>query len=147
VAKQPIVAKTPPLASGKFAKRVVAKTPPTKDIYTKEIRKDKYIATPSVSKAIVRVIDEFEPVNPNYARWYENITQRAAIERMLTIHGEELVVSVVKLLVKTNTMTFVPTITTPVELEKDWARLKAALIKHKAKRQEDFTNKYQAASV
>jgi len=80
---------------------------------------------------VVSLIDSFKEVNPSYGRWFANKTQRAAISRLIEIHGAEQVKKVVAILPKTNTIPYIPTITTPVQLEDKWAQLESCLQKKK----------------
>lgn len=83
------------------------------------------------SQDIVLVIDSFEPVNQSFKKWYGNKTQRGAIERLLQSQSLEKILKVIKILPKTNTMSYVPTINTPLELEDKWSKLEASLLKKK----------------
>jgi hypothetical protein len=87
---------------------------------------------------IVDVIDSFKPVNPSYGSWFGNKTERAAIERMLKVHGKERLLQVISILPKSNTMPFVTTITSPYTLEKKWADLEATMRKAQNK---EITNR------
>lgn len=88
-------------------------------------------ASQSDAGLIIEVIDSFKEVNPSYGKWYGNTTQRGACDRLIATHGLERVQKVIALLSKTNGMQFMPTITTPVQLEDKWAQLEAALIRKK----------------
>ncbi len=99
----------------------------TKETITKDI------ASQSDAELIVKVIDSFEEVNPNFKRWYGNTTQRGAIDRMLVDHGLDTLLKVISLLPKTNAKAYFPTITTPLQLETDWAKLKSKLQQEKDK--------------
>lgn len=107
-----------------------------KNVRSKEVKKN-HIAAPSAadppSKHIVDVIDAFERVNPAYRRWYSNTTQREAIERMLDIQGKETILKIIGILPKSNTLPYIPTVTTPLQLEEKWAALEAGLRKEKSK--------------
>lgn len=110
--------------------------------HTKEITKDntKEIAETS-SADVVRVIDSFKEVNPTYKKWYGNTTQRKACEGLIKSHGLEKVLRVVAILPKTNKATYLPTVTTPLQLEDKWAALEAGLIKKKSEfDQKDWRN-------
>lgn len=87
----------------------------------------------SDSWLIPEVIKSFEDVNPSFKRWYGNKTQRSAIDRMLTEHGMDTLLKVISLLPKTNTKAYFPTITTPAQLENDWAKLRSKLQQEKDK--------------
>lgn len=99
-----------------------------------EIQEDKNKNSEQSShKEIVQIIDSFENVNSSFKRWYSNKTQRGSCERMLETHGLEQVLKVVAILPRTNTMSWVATITTPSQLEDKWDTLKAQLLKLKNK--------------
>lgn len=78
------------------------------------------------------VIDAFKPVNPAYARLFAQKPQRAAVSRLIDIHGLEQVQRCVAILPQTNAVQFFPIITTPYELEKKWAALESAVQRHRA---------------
>jgi hypothetical protein len=80
---------------------------------------------------IVSVIDAFKDVNPSYQKWYPNKTQRTSASNLISTHGLERVLQVIAFLPTSNTMPYVPTITTPNQLEDKWAALEAALTKKK----------------
>lgn len=82
------------------------------------------LATQDVAGGEVNeVIDLFQEVNPSYTRLFANKTQRAAVERLLKVHGREKLVGIVRFLPKSNTSQYAPTITTPHELETNFGRL------------------------
>ncbi len=91
------------------------------------------------SAEVVEVIDLFAVVNPSYQKWYANTTQREAVKRILKVYGLDQIKKVVDILPKSNNMPYVPTITTPVQLEEKWPQLAAALIKKKA----ELTSKHK----
>ncbi len=80
---------------------------------------------------IVFVIDSFKEVNSSFGKWYANKTQRSAIARLIKIHSLEKVLSVIKILQKSNRIPYFPVITTPIQLEDKWSSLESALIKKK----------------
>lgn len=82
---------------------------------------------------IVKIIDSFEGINPSFKRWYANKNQRAACDRLLGDNGADRVLKVIALLPLTNTKAYFPTITTPVQLEHDWAKLRFRLEQEKNK--------------
>lgn len=84
---------------------------------------------------IVDIVDAFKPVNPAFGKWYGNRTQRQAIERMIQVHTLERLLKVIALLPQTNVRSYMPTITTPLQLEDKWASLAAGLVKEKEKLQ------------
>lgn len=87
------------------------------------------------SQAIVEVIDSFSQVNPAYKKWYANKTQRDAISRLIEQHTQQMVLKVIGLLKQTNSMAYMPSITTPSQLEDKWAQLANALKKKKTELQ------------
>lgn len=82
---------------------------------------------------IVEIISLFKEINPSYKKWFGNKTQRGAIERLIDTHGKERLSQVISFLPKSNTIPFVPTITSPWQLEEKWADLEANLMKLKNK--------------
>lgn len=89
--------------------------------------KERILAPQSDAGVISKIISLFEGINPSFRRWYENTTQRRAVDRLLVEHGTERLEKVIALLPKTNSKAYFPTITTPVQLETDWAKLKSKL--------------------
>jgi hypothetical protein len=83
------------------------------------------------SQEIVSVIDSFKEVNQAYKKWYGNRTQRGAIERLVSNYGIEKILKVITLLLKTNGMNYMPTITTPLQLEDKWSQLESAFLRKK----------------
>jgi hypothetical protein len=79
------------------------------------------------------IIKEFVVINPACEKYYNNTTQRGACDRLLEHRGLEQVKKVIALLAKTNRVSYLPTITTPLQLEEKWAALEAGLIKEKGK--------------
>lgn len=124
--------------SAKLGKKVVQNSvekvnsfAPTKDTIQKTKTKDR--ASQSDAGIIAKVISLFGGINPTFERWYGNPTQRGAVDRLLVAHGLERLEKVIALIPKTNTMAYFPTITTPVQLENDWAKLKSKLEQEKNK--------------
>jgi len=83
------------------------------------------------SQDIILVIDSFKDINQAFGRWYSNTTQREAIARLIKNQTLEKVLKVLELIPKTNTMAYLPTITTPVQLEEKWSQLEAGLRRKK----------------
>lgn len=81
---------------------------------------------------IAEIIQLFSEVNPSYQRFFSNKTQRGSVERMLETHGFETLEKVIGILPETNKLKYVPTITTPIQLEDKWASLEANLKKLKS---------------
>ena len=79
---------------------------------------------------VVQIIDLFKKleISPAASRWYGNKTQRGSIERLLKDFGFDAVKSVVELLPKTNKTKYMPSVTTPYQLEEKWFKLRDALI-------------------
>lgn len=100
-----------------------------KTVSVDSIRIDTEAETSSAD--IVDIIDAFKPVNLSFGKWYGNRTQRSSIQRMLKSHGKEQILKIILILPKTNSLPYIPTITTPVQLEDKWAQLEASLKKKK----------------
>jgi hypothetical protein len=83
-------------------------------------------ATPSVA-GIPEVIKSFESVNPSIksGKLYGNTTQRAAAESLINLFGLEAVLLNAKKAVEILAKQYAPKVTTPYELEKNWARVMA----------------------
>lgn len=77
-------------------------------------------------------IDLFSLVNPSYCRLFPNKTQRAALKRLLEIHGGEQLEKIIKFLPMSNKVKYAPTITTPLQLEEKLGALVAFTQKQKA---------------
>jgi hypothetical protein len=80
---------------------------------------------------IVAIINAFKEVNTAYAKWFANKTQRAAAQRLIDQHGLDHILAVIAILNQTNAMPYVPTVTTPDQLENKWAALEATLRRKK----------------
>ena len=98
--------------------------------------------TPDFEKAekrkneINELVDCFSDINPSFERFFKNKTQRSSLTNLLKIHDKEKLKKVIGLLKQTNRIPYMPTITTPMQLEEKWASLEAGMIKYKAKLQE-----------
>jgi hypothetical protein len=116
---------------------------PQKHPDTQELKNDKNVntmattsvadETPKFTPMGAEVIKAFIAINPACGRYYKNTTQRAACDRLVEQRGLEQVKKVVALLQKTNRISYLPTITTPLQLEEKWAALEAGLIKERGK--------------
>ncbi|MHB8674640.1 MAG: helix-turn-helix domain-containing protein [Candidatus Limnocylindrales bacterium] len=85
---------------------------------------------------IVSVIDLFKEANPTeYRTWYKNTTQRAAADRLIGEYGFEKIRDVMKLIPRTNRISYFPTITTPDQLSKKWTQLEAAFARMKSQKE------------
>jgi hypothetical protein len=132
-------------AKKRFANSGVSKTPQVADPGTKRgvsnIRQDnKTINSMTISVAetatIATLLDAFKLVNPAYERFFGNNTQRAAAQRLIERYPLDLLLKVIGLLPKSNTKTYFPTITSPLQLEEKYASLEAAFIKEKSKQRD-----------
>jgi len=85
---------------------------------------------------INQLIDCFSDVNPSFANFFKNKTQRGSLSNLLKIHTKERLQTVIGLLKRTNRVATLPVITTPRQLEEKWASLEAGLIRHKEKLEE-----------
>lgn len=83
------------------------------------------------SQDIASIIKEFESINPVCKNFYANKTQRKHCQELIDNYGLEKVIQVIKLLPKTNQLNYVPTITTPAQLNTKWIQLATALQKLK----------------
>lgn len=86
---------------------------------------------PAPSADVVALITAFKEVNTSYDQWFKRLPQRLAAGRLASTHGLQKVLQVIAILPKTNTMPYIPTITTPIQLEDKWAQLEAGLRKKK----------------
>lgn len=101
-----------------------------KDLVIKSIS-NKDSEQSSQDNLVSEIIKEFEKVNPTCKTYYGNKSQRKSVENLLASYGFEKVKSVIGVLPKTNTMSYMPTITTPYQLEQKWASLESNLLKKK----------------
>ena len=76
----------------------------------------------------------FEPVDPNWQRYYRNTTQRGAVKRLFEKFGREALERVIKALPQLASVndTYAPKIRDPHELEEKWSKL-ADYVKRKRK--------------
>jgi hypothetical protein len=85
------------------------------------------------------IIKAFEVVNPACKRMYGNTTQRGACDDLIETYGLERTLEVIKILPKTNTIPYVPNITTPAQLRDKWASFETSMLRlkseHKAKQE------------
>lgn len=98
---------------------------------TIQIDNTKENTTSQSSVLISEFINFFKEVNPSFKKLFGSPPQRKSSARLLELHGLEKLKKVVLLLPKTNTMQYMPTITTPTQLEDKWASLEANLRKKK----------------
>jgi len=106
-----------------YKRNTIQKKPITKELATQSV----------AGKEINDLIELFKSINPSYERLFRNISQRAAIERMVKKHSLEKIEWAIKVLDKTNKMPFSPTITTPIQLEMKLGDLIAFIQKSKLK--------------
>lgn len=96
---------------------------PTKDTNrTIPIKKTNIANVPFAD--INKHIELFKPVNPTYTRLFSNKTERAALERMLSV-GVERFEQIMKAVVWSHNRPFAPVITTPLQLERKMGELQA----------------------
>lgn len=90
---------------------------------------------------VAEVIHAFEAINPAVKKMYGNKTQRKACQSLIAEYGFTATLQCInQVLPKTNAIPFFPTITTPLQLEEGWAKLKAAITRHRAKNQNNKAN-------
>lgn len=71
------------------------------------------------------LISSFQSINPSYARFFSNKTQRGALDRLVIIHGYSRIKNIVEnILPVSNTLPFSPAIISPLELESKYGKLK-----------------------
>ena len=90
---------------------------------------EKPISESEDSRDIAAVIDTFKGINPAQPKWFGRPVQREAAARMIKTHGLGRVMKIIELLPQTNTIPYLPTITTPAQLEDKWAALEAGIVK------------------
>lgn len=105
----------------------------------KNTKKEEKDTAPSADGRIPLVIDLFKDINPTYKKWFGNTSQRKAVANLLERYGFEQLQKVIALLLKTNKIQYLPTITTPYQLEEKWASLEAGLTKEKNKIKSSYT--------
>lgn len=105
---------------------------PNKETHNADANKT-HTAEASSAGGIALIIDLFKDINPAYKKWFGNTTQRKAVASLLERVGFEQLQKVIALLPKTNKIQYLPTITTPLQLEDKWASLEAGLTKEKNK--------------
>lgn len=115
-----------PIASAKLGKTLVQNY--VKNVrsfaHTKEKRNiQKKVAQQSSAESISSIIGLFKEVNPSTDRLFGMPPQRAATDRLLVKFGEEKLSDMVRFLPKSNASRYAPTITTPVQLERDLGKL------------------------
>lgn len=101
-----------------------------------EVRKGKETtrAKNKFSQEGAEVLSFFESWNPACKSYYKNTTQRKACENLIEIHGIDRLRSlIIETLPKTNTLAYMPTITTPLQLLEKYSALEAAVNKYKNK--------------
>lgn len=74
-------------------------------------------------KEINKLITYWKEINPSYEKFYKIKAQREAVARMVQKLGKEKYIKLVKSLQISNQKPYFPIITTPLELEKNLARL------------------------
>ena len=89
----------------------------------------------SIGKEINTLIDLFQHINPSYALFFKQKSQRAALERLIALPqlGYSQIEKAIITLQVTNSMPYAPVITTPIQLENKLASLIAFVKKEKVK--------------
>ena len=87
----------------------------------------------AVGNEVNEIIKLFEPLNPSYSRIFKNTTERASIERMIKSIGAEKLLGAIKFAAVANGMPYAPTVTTPLELERNLGKLIAFYNKENGK--------------
>lgn len=73
------------------------------------------------------IIKALEAIDPKNKTYYANKTQRAACDFLLKEYGLDETLKRIKVLPKTNQLSYFPTITTPVQLRDKWVQLQDAV--------------------
>lgn len=95
----------------------------SKDKEDKEIRIS--LATQSVAvDPVNEIISLFKEINPSYQQLFKNKSERVAVERLLKM-GRDKLEGTIKYVKVTNGLPYAPTITTPIQLERDLGKLMA----------------------
>ncbi len=86
------------------------------------------IATPKEENSIKgsqinHIISEFKQLNPSYEQFFNNKTQRKAVENLLKKYGEENLVKLIAKVKETNQIKFAPIIVSPLDLQNKLAKL------------------------
>ena len=98
---------------------------------SKELQSQELVIRPKKEKSTIpdktmkETIDKWKAINPLYKDWYGNITQRKSIERLLTDKDidESQIKWVIDNLEKIASVKFMPNISTPHLLLKNWSAL------------------------
>ncbi len=86
------------------------------------------IATPKEEDSLKgsqvnHIISEFKQLNPSYEQFFNNKTQRKAVENLLKKYGEENLVKLIAKVKETNQIKFAPIIVSPLDLQNKLAKL------------------------
>ena len=84
---------------------------------------------PPVKGGIPPILDLFKNINPSFAQFFKNTTERAAVDRLLKLHGEEKVRKRINDVVHFLGAPFCPVIVKPTQLESKWAQFELFLRK------------------
>lgn len=89
------------------------------------------VVNDATSREIQDIISLFKEVNPSYAKFFANKTQRSSISRLLVQWPRPKLDNIIKVLPQTNSNKYAPTITTPLELEDRMGKLIAFIQKER----------------
>ena len=96
-------------------------------------------------RLIAEVIKQFEGINPTCKTYYGNKTQRKSCSDLIKIYGfEETLHIIAEVLPQSNGKILMAPITTPAELLRDMAKLKAKISQQMNMEFRDFKNKTPA---
>lgn len=85
------------------------------------------------NKKIAEMIELFRPVNPMINNLFKRKPEWDAVKRMLTIFTGEVLTKRIKALEQTNKMPYFPTITSPLELERNMGKLESKIYQEQTK--------------
>ena len=84
-----------------------------------------------LNKVISEVIFAFKEINAAYSKWFQQKGQRDAVRTLIKTYSLERVLEVITWLPEVNKTPYMPTITSPYELEAKWVALESAMFKKK----------------
>jgi len=88
----------------------------------------------SQGKEIAHIIKLFEVINPLISKKYGNKTERRAVENLLSTLGRKKLEKVIAFLPRSNALPYAPKITTPYELEKNYAKLEIFFLQKRSQK-------------
>ena len=109
----------------------------TKNITTNSEQSSQEVVSILQAEQWTQLIDSFEPLNPMYAEFYKNTTERKALEYMATKWSYEKLLNTIIALPEIVTKPYAPKITKPTELKRDLGKLLIFLKQEETKYQKN----------